>query len=140
MSQHIQVQFAKYRKSQSYQYYEFVEGNERSPRKLSIQKTVKVDRILAPYVLYNGDSRKFISGLKPVQPGWYYGDVLRENRRKYLLIHVDGPEVSVYVFPIYPKEREVFTRQVIYQIIHEKKGPDKCQTPITHSTTRKGRL
>ena len=120
---------SRYERDEVHDYFNLVRGMHKAPKSLSIQKTVLTSRINSPYVVYNRDNGKFITGMKSVQFKWYFGDIKSGESKNYILIHWDGTLFLLFVFiGYYPRNRDWFNRNFIQRY---KKDPGNYPGPYT---------
>lgn len=87
------------------------------PQSISIQETIQRHRISAPFVAYDRNSRKFLTGLKQCSRDWYFGDIRNGDRKEFLLFYLGPIRVVVYHFSgFYPKSPKIFSREFIQDI------------------------
>jgi hypothetical protein len=69
------------------------------PKSISIQETLKRGTISAPLVLYSRDPRRYITGLKPLGDGYYYGDTFRDVKSLIIINRPSLHRVHLWLFP-----------------------------------------
>jgi hypothetical protein len=115
---HIQYLRLIYRKDSKFKYYN-IEGPDKVKLSLSIsiQQTIKKDRIGSPLVVMDRIAKKFITGLKPIYGQWHYGDLYRQGVKDYLIFLINFDRVEVFYFEnFYPQNRDLFNQDFINQI------------------------
>ena len=137
---HIRFYFSEYKKDPNYHYFNTKFEDGLLPGSISIQETNQKDRIKAPYVMYRRIPRKFISGLQPIEKGWFLGDII-SNGKNLLLVQLKSREdLLLFIFPGFmPKSRPEFKKMFIdywNSIDQNKKGPDLSPAPNTFDTSK----
>ena len=106
-----------FKKDPKFKYFNSEESSHPLPNSISIQETLKQERINAPLVVQDRRTRKFITGLKMVGKNWHYGDILNGWTKEFLLFWIVSGVVVVYYFSgYYPTNRAEFIREFIRKI------------------------
>lgn len=130
MDKYIEYWVVNYTKDPKYKYFNVAGNNDLGlPDSISIQDTQKRYKIPFPLVAMNRNTRKFLTGLKPLQGNWHYGDRLKGDVKELMIFLINPEAMEVYYFlGYYPDSAETFSRRFIWDI----KRPDYESGP-THS-------